>query len=491
MSPATPAPLVRIGSEAEFAALRSALIAANFTEDAICERMTLKRISAFPLDAANTNEPEPDDVLGLLVRYLMAGAPVSKKSAERLPMKEMSALGLVIEQPNGAFCAPAILYPMHGVYIASDRPVPLEGVGGSRPHDDFVYPAITPNTELFLDLVPFGPCDALLDLCAGTGVAAIAGAARGARHAWSLDLTARSTHFAEFNRLLNGFSNVTALEGDLYTPARGLTFDRIVAHPPYVAVFRHQYIFDSGGKDGEHIVGGIIRGLPEYLRPGGRFYALSMATDRDKPLELRIRDWLGEAQSEFDVVLVVRQLRSPVEYSAEAIIRYQGTADDIRAWREYFKELKVSQFVYSFITIQRHATRRAPFSVRRQTGPKTGPKEHAWLMDWETSLAERGLDPVLSLTPRTVAGVRMRSEHQLTPDGWAADSLSIQTTHPFNMDLDCDPWAAHLLACADGSQTTVQLLERLKQDGAMRADTPPLEFARLVAMLISGGFLEV
>lgn len=490
MSPATPAPLVRIGSESEFVALRSALIAADFTENAICERMALDRISAFPLDAANTNEPEPDDVLGLLVRYLMAGAPVSKKSAERLPMKELSALGLAIEQSYGALCSPAILYPIHGVYIASDRPVPLEGVGGSRPHDDFVYPAITPNTQLFLDLVPFGPCDALLDLCAGTGVAAIAGAARGAQHTWSLDLTARSTHFAEFNRLLNGLSNVTALEGDLYTPVRGLTFDRIVAHPPYVAVFRHQYIFDSGGKDGEHIVGGIIRGLPQYLRPGGRFYALSMATDREKPLEHRIREWLGEAQREFDVVLVVRQLRSPTEYSAEAIIRHQGSADDILAWRKFFGDLKIQQFVYSFITIQRHAKQRQGFTVRRQTGPKTGPKEHAWLVDWETSLADGGLDPVLSLKPRTVAGVRMRTEHQLSTEGWVPDSFNIQTSYPFNMDLDCDPWAAHLLACADGSHTTAQLLERLKQDGAMRADTPPLEFARLVSMLISGGFLE-
>jgi SAM-dependent methyltransferase len=491
MTPATAAPLVRIGSIAEFAALRCALLAADFTESAICERMGFKRISAFPLDAANTNEAEPDDALGLLVRYLMAGAPVSPKAAERLPMKELRALGMVIEQPSGHFCSPAILYPMHGVYIASDRPVPLEGVGGSRPHDDFVYPALTPNTELFLDLVPFGPCEALLDLCAGTGVAAIAGATRGARHSWSLDLTARSTHFAEFNRLLNGLDNVTALEGDLYEPARGMTFDRIVAHPPYVAVFRHQYIFDSGGKDGEHIVGGLIRGLPDFLRPGGRFYALSMATDREKPLELRIREWLGDAHSEFDVILVVRQLRSAMEYSAEAIIRYQGSSDDIRAWRDFFNELKIRQFVYSFITIQRHAKPRQPFTVRRQTGPKTGPKEHAWLVDWETSLAERGLEPVLDLKPRTVPGVRLQSGHQLTPGGWAANSFSIQTSHPFNMDLDCDPWAPHLLACADGGRTTAELLEVLKQDGAMRPDTPPIEFARLVSMLVSGGFLEV
>jgi hypothetical protein len=35
------------------------------------------------------------------------------------------------------------------------------------------------------------------------------------------------------------------------------------------------------------------------------------------------------------------------------------------------------------------------------------------------------------------------------------------------------------------------LLEKLKADGALRTDTPPAEFAEMLAVLISGGFLKV
>jgi methylase of polypeptide subunit release factors len=72
----------------------------------------------------------------------------------------------------------------------------------------------------------------------GTGIAALVAAQKDAAHAWAFDITARATHFAEFNRRLNAIPNVTAAEGDLYAPAGGQTFDRIVAHPPYLPVYR-------------------------------------------------------------------------------------------------------------------------------------------------------------------------------------------------------------------------------------------------------------
>src|ERR1700688_2432957 len=104
---------------------------------------------------------------------------------------------------------------------------------------------------------------------------------------------------------LNRILNRTAAEGALYEPAGDLTFDRIVAHPPYVPVYRPQLIFDSGGQDGEQIVRRIIEGLPRYLRPGGQFFALTMGTDRERLFERRLRDWLGEAEGEFDVAFTV------------------------------------------------------------------------------------------------------------------------------------------------------------------------------------------
>src|ERR1035437_2091384 len=82
---------------------------------------------------------------------------------------------------------------------------------------DAVYPAGIENTVAFMATLPETPCEALLDIGTGTGIAALDGA-RLARHAWGTDIAARSVQFAEFNRRLNGIENACVLMGDLYAP---------------------------------------------------------------------------------------------------------------------------------------------------------------------------------------------------------------------------------------------------------------------------------
>jgi hypothetical protein len=304
-------------------------------------------------------------------------------------------------------------------------------------------------------------------------------------------VTERSTHFAEFNRRLNAIENLTAARGDLYEPAGELTFDRIVAHPPYVPMFRRQLVFDSGGQDGEQVVRGIIQGLPRHLRPGGRFYALTGGTDRERPFEHRIRAWLGEAESEFDVAFVVRKTWNMKEYTAEAGIRYRGTAGDIKSWRETLDHLHVEQLSYGFLTIQRRDRKRPVFTVRRQTGVKTGPAEHHWLVEWETAAVSVGAEALLGARPKAAGGARLRVEHRLSEDGWIPEGYQYEIDHPFNVEMRAQAWTGHLLALADGSRSGADLLDQMKSDGALHRDTPPLEFANVLAMLVSGGFLQI
>jgi len=310
-----PIPL-RLGTDEEFAALRSALAAASYTEPAICERLGIQKISQFPF--ATENRPpartltEHPDSLDLLIRLFLENLSVERDAARTLPLDLLATLGLIVSHgaDAGLLSGTVMLHPLRDLYIVSDRPSSIEW-DQRRPPDDFVYPAMIPNSQLFLDLIQPGPCDAFLDLCAGTGIAALVAARDGAAHAYSYDITQRSTVFAEFNRRLNGITNFSAAQGDLYQPAGELTFDRIVAHPPYVPVYRPQLIFDSGGQDGEQIVRRIIEGLPRYLRPGGRFYGLTMGSDRESPFEQRLREWLSPAEREFDVAFVNRITRTP------------------------------------------------------------------------------------------------------------------------------------------------------------------------------------
>jgi SAM-dependent methyltransferase len=487
---------LRLGADHEFAALQSALDAAGYTEQAVCERLGLQKISQFQFATerrpAPRTVPENPDSLDLLLRLFLENQPVERDAARMLPLDILSALGLVAHHASdaGLLSGTVLLHPLRGLYIVSDRPSPIEG-GELRPPDDFVYPAIIPNTQLFLDLIPRGPCDAFLDLCAGTGVAALVAARDGAAHAYSYDVTQRSTVFAEFNRRLNGVSNLTAAQGDLYEPAGNLTFDRIVAHPPYVPVYRPNLIFDSGGQDGEQIVRRIIEGLPQYLRPGGRFYALTMGSDREQPFEQRLREWLGPAEREFDVAFVNRLTRAPREWAAESVISKKGSVTDIADWRSFFESLHVSALVYGWVMIQRRAKNRPVFTVRRQIGSQTGPAEHARLFEWETAVATHDPDWLLGLRPRSTPGARLHVEHSFDSGAWVPDAYLLEIDHPFASGLPAQAWTAHLLACADGSLTAAELLERLKSDGALHPETPANAFAEMLATLISGGFLQV
>jgi SAM-dependent methyltransferase len=487
---------LRLGTDEEFSALRSALNAAGYTEPAICERLGLEKLSQFKfvteLRPAPRAVTEDADALDLLIRLFLENEPLERDTARVLPLDVLTALGLVAHHASdaGLLSGTVLLHPLRGLYIVSDRPSPIEG-GERRPPDDFVYPAIIPNTQLFLDLSQAGRCNAFLDVCAGTGIAALLAARNGAAQAYSYDITPRSTAFAEFNRRLNGIANLTVAQGDLYEPAGELTFDRIVAHPPYVPVYRPNLIFDSGGQDGEQVVRRIIEGLPRYLRPGGRFYALTMGSDRRHPFEQRLREWLGASENQFDVAFVNRITRTPREWAAESVISKNGSVSDIGEWRSFFESLHVTALVYGLVMIQRRAQERPVFTVRRQIGSRTGPAEHAALLEWETAVATRDATWLLGLRPRAAPGIRFQVEHRLDAGNWLAESYLLEIDHPFASALPAQAWTAHLLACADGSLTAAELLDRLKSGGALHPETPAGAFAEMAATLISGGFLQV
>ena len=498
-----PIPL-RFPAHRTFAELRQTLIDAAYTEDAICARLQIAQISQFELEPAQrTVRPSVANpgVLDVLIRVLLEGESVRMENPA-FPLQVLLDFGVIVPVPDheGLFAATVMLAPQRSVYVVADRQGPVPE-NPTAVFQDIVYPSLVPNTDLFLELARPGACDSFLDLCAGTGIAAMLSARGGARHAYAYDITERSTVFADFNRRLNGLENLTAAQGDLYEPAGDLTFDRIVAHPPYVPVFRPQFIFDSGGQDGEQIVRRIVEGLPRYLRPGGISHLLTMGTDRvvhdlagtdrETPFEHRIREWLGPAEKEFDVAFVVRKVVQPRDWAADSVIRNKGLVTNITEWREFFRKIGAQAMPYGFVTLQRRAKPRPVFTVRRQTGARTGYTEHAWLLQWETKLVENGPALMLSATPRPTPGVRMSVEQHLENAEWSPDAYLLQVDYPFRMELPSQAWISYLLTCADGQLTGAQLLEKLKADGALHPETPADEFAEMLGVLVSGGFLVV
>ena len=489
---------LRLVQSPHFAFLRDFLSSSEFNEESICRRVGMAGLNEFlSNDRSRVTLSGESDGLGFLIRLFLLGEPLGTRALESViparALEAMKNLGLLIEDAadNAKTCASVALYPVGRLFIVSDRWSTPEGNAPELP-DDFVFPAITANTSQFMGTLPRDPCESFLELCSGTGVAALE-AARHANQAWAVDITARSTQMAEFNRLLNGLDNLTTIQGDLYECLGDLTFDRIVAHPPYMPVLNRAQVFYDGGSDGEQVTRRIVMGLPRYLRRGGCFYCLAQGSDRDNaPFEQRVRAWLGEEQSEFDVMVIIRQPQKPEDAAMQYAVKSKGGGQAAHEMREALRGLGIQWMVYGWMIIQRREDARPVFTTRRSVGPKTGRDEIAWLLKWESAAVKPEFIEILAETyPVAAPSLELHAIHRMKDGDLAPEQFSLHTEYPFSVDCRVQPWVGFLLPQCDGKLTVRQLLEFCKQNNFVHAETPLAEFVKLLMVFISGGFLGV
>ena len=488
---------IEFRSQAEFDALRSYLEGAGFEEKAVLDRREIENFAE--IENRLRSEPtiaEPVDNLDLLIFIFLEGGSAKRSRVEQMLGSDFLSLlerfHLITEDPlRPEFIASTVvLAPVMGIYCISDR---WWAPGGeeAKPPVDAVYPASAPNTVRFLQLMPKHRCEAFLDLCCGTAIAALVAARNFATHAYAYDLAERSTTFAEFNRRLNGIENCTIGTGDLYEPAGDQTFDYITAHPPYVPVLKPKFVFHDGGEDGELILKRVIKEAPKYLQPGGVLYTQSMATDRKSaPYERRIREWLGSAEGEFDVAFFLRHETDPAHFAMRSLMRGTGDRADAMQWKSLFEELQIRSLVYGITAIQCHDSPRTPFTLRRNFSQSTGQKEIEMALRWETLQGKGAATPLVLECPlRPQPAVRLSVSHQLGEDGWEETDHTIRTSYPFVMEYMTEPWIPYLLSRCDGKRTGLDHLKHLEEQGIVKPGTAPQEFAQALLLLVSGGFL--
>ena len=150
-------------------------------------------------------------------------------------------------------------------------------------------------TQSLRELSP-SPGDETLDLCTGSGLAAIAAARLGAA-ATAVDVSWRSVVTVRLNALLNGVADrVTAVRGDLFGAVGMRRFDVITANPPYVPS-GDVALPTSGparaweaGPDGRVLLDRICDGAPAHLRPGGALLLVQSSICGTEQTLARLRD---------------------------------------------------------------------------------------------------------------------------------------------------------------------------------------------------------
>lgn len=157
---------------------------------------------------------------------------------------------------------------------------------------------------------PLGPGTAVLDLCTGSGVLAVAAARSGAR-VTAVDVSRRALASAKLNAWRHGVE-VRVRRGDLFGPVGGEQFDLVVSNPPYVpspapAVPRRGAARAwAAGPDGRVVLDELCDRVPAHLRPGGAVLLVhSSLIGADATLDRLRRAGLAEAA-------VVRRRRGPL-----------------------------------------------------------------------------------------------------------------------------------------------------------------------------------
>jgi release factor glutamine methyltransferase len=130
----------------------------------------------------------------------------------------------------------------------------------------------------------------VLDVCTGSGVAALLAAPR-ASSTTAVDASVSAVLAAKANAALNG-RRVRVLHGDLFRPVADRRFDVILCNPPYLPVPESAPAplgapAWDGGHDGRRVLDRICEEAAEVLRPGGALFLVqSVLADYERTLSL-------------------------------------------------------------------------------------------------------------------------------------------------------------------------------------------------------------
>lgn len=497
---------LRLSAVADFARVAALFERADFREERICRELGILNISQIgkvPPVGVDLAAALGSPTLAALARVFVFTRTVARAELERAieppDLAALEALDLLRAGPDGDYYSPVFVYPVAGCVIASDRHDNPDG-SDLVMASDVVFPALDPGTLRFLTVIAQSPVQDALDLCAGTGIAALV-LSRHIERVVAADITPRAAHFARFNALLNSSSNVEIVVGDLYEPVAGRTFDRIVAHPPYVPAVKQSRVFRDGGDTGESVLRRIVADLPRYLRPGGAFYCVAAAWDAaEGPLESRIRGWLGDSEREFDVIFAPHE-----EVPPERVARWladKAPPRDRRAaalWEQHFKESGLQRHVYGAIVVCRADTAargRVPITVRPRLSPRTDGSCLEWALRWHRWKAEQEAGGRLAralLDSRPRLGSRLRARVTYAPENGtlAMTEIALQADRPFRSATTIEPWMLQLLGAFGQGRTAHEVYEAAQAAGQLPEGFGPEDFATLVAMMIERGYLEL
>lgn len=514
-------------SDTQLADLRERLMAADYTLDAVLDRIGeagrrgLERNSTVPAREALTaglghGASDPQATLARLWILQDAVPDADLQAALGDGRHALADAGLLAPEPTGAiqdgpptgpapghqrWRSTAVIRP-YGAQATDETlevagwichdPLPNLDTRSHPPRSDFVL-GISPASTTLAQLTIRTPVRRALDLGTGCGVQAL----HLAGHVAEIVATDLNPRALELARVTFGLSGVAAdlRLGSLYEPVAGETFDLIVSNPPFVMSppgDEARLTYREGDLPGDDLVRRVVVDGAARLAPGGTMQVLcNWAILRDVAWEERLAGWLRGTGC--DALVLQRERLDPYEYveiwlsdagldgSPEYDSRYRG-------WLAYLETLGVVGIGMGWISV-RNAGRAVPdlrledwpFSVHQPLGQALADQHRA------VDLGGRDDERLLATRWRLHPGVVQETLGR--PGAEDPEHLVLRQSYGLGRALDAGTALAAFVGASDGELTASEIIGAIALLSEVDAGALERELVPRIRELVADAYL--
>jgi methylase of polypeptide subunit release factors len=478
----------------DYTRLREALASAGFSAQGVLDALGVAEIHGI-------RRTDP----GLLLRRTGAGRPVDTlirlflmersvpvdavvAALDPFPVPRLVEAG-ILTQEAGEVRAAIRLQPFTELVLAHDSP----GLILTPEAENYVM-GVARSSLALANFTIRRPVGRVLDLGCGCGVQGLL-AAQDAREVVGVDRNPRAIAFSRFNARLNDISHADFREGDLFEPATGETFDRIVGNPPFVISPENRFRFRDGGMTGDHFCERIIRQVPDYLAPGGMAqFLINWAEFSAGDWRDRIRGWCMD--SGCDVWVLRTDSTDPENYAHTWLKQTdrddpEGMERRLSEWVAYFKSHKITAIGFGGITLRRRDGAENWFRADEVPEDMRGPCGEAVLgvLDRQDFLVATDDAGLLKASFQVSPSVRLDRTSAPGDGDWVDETFRLRLSEGFQFTGNADPFIAHLVVRCDGKTA----LETLVTEMAGQIDEPVEKISGpicgIVREMVAKGFL--